>query len=435
MHPVNCKALTPLLTSMRDARGHMAVVAVLLALRSVCSALSPREDVRAAREWNANLPNLELENVSVTGDSIQQAWMDISTKYLLRSVLYVSDPAASHTPFSFDQQKCTGGDLLNALTAAYTNFTWSVDDDTGVIWLHPRDVAYDSILPLRVSITNDLLGVPMQSGILEPLSERFPQALLVKRWGTLFMNTFDYSVSLPHGSHCLRDVLNYCCCAHPITTFYIFSLPKGSCVVQAVNLVSSAVTSPPPGIGFWWKTEMGNLKTRSPDISNLVDALADPNPEVRGSARVYLEALSFQTPDDEVLLSSAAPYTKAVWAALGAMSVRVRTSDAISTAGLAVLDKGYSENLFSQGDPRLAVLAAFELAREADDTKALDIVMKRRLPKGTLDEIRPELSWLALKSDRVRTKMIEVSPKWEDFSADDLKADLKAIADLRKGKD
>jgi hypothetical protein len=110
------------------------------------------------------------------------------------------------------------------------------------------------------------------------------------------------------------------------------------------------------------------------------------------------------------------------------MNVFVRVPTTMNPPSLAVLRRGYSENLFSQGDPQLATLAAFELAREANDTAALDIVMKRQFPKGTLGEIRPHLSWLAFKSDLVRSKMIEANPKWDDFSADD----VKAIADLHK---
>jgi hypothetical protein len=132
--------------------------------------------------------------------------------------------------------------------------------------------------------------------------------------------------------------------------------------------------------------------------------------------------------DGDKLISDAQPFTKAAWAALGLMSVRVRIGDAGSSAGLAVLAKAYSENLFSQGDPRLAVLTAFELAAVRNfalpgyDSKGLDIVLKRQFPKGTLDDIRPELTRRAYDSHLVRNKMIEATPKWDDFSADDVKA-------------
>ena len=415
--------------SIRFVHSRIVFATILLTLRSSCIALTS-EDFRLSRAWDTNLPNLVLENVSVSGESIQQAWEDASSKYLLRSVLYVSNPA-SQMHFSFQRQKCTANELFNALTATYTNYTWSVDSNTGVIWFHPVEVAYNSILPLRVPITNDLLGVPMRSGVLEPLSERFPQTIDVSRGGTLYMNTFDYSVSLPRGSLSVRDILNYCCSANPTKTFYV----QGQWSIRPINLVSKTLTSAPPGAIFWWKTQMGDLRNRQPDNPNLINALADSNPHVRRSACAYLEALSWQLHGDS-LISHAEPFTKAAWAALGLMSVRVRISDATSTAGLSILGKGYSENLFSQGDPQLAVLAAFELASVANvkssapghDTRGLDIVMRRQFPKGTLDEVQPELSRRAYDSEFVRKEIIEANPKWDDFSADD----VKAIADLHK---
>ncbi|MGD0057827.1 MAG: hypothetical protein ABSD58_00275 [Verrucomicrobiia bacterium] len=181
------------------------------------------------------------------------------------------------------------------------------------------------------------------------------------------------------------------------------------------------IKSPPPGTIFWWKTQMGELKNEPASPSNLVSALADASPTVRRSACAYLEAISFQL-TDKALLSQASPYSKALWVAFAATSIRARLPGGISPDGLPVLRKAYSEDVFSQGDPRLAVLTAFELARLDNDTRGLDIVTKRQFPKGTLADIRPELSRIVYDSDLVRKKMIEASPKWDDFSADDVKA-------------
>jgi hypothetical protein len=343
-------------------------------------------------------------------------------------MLYDADPFAAPTPFSFERQKCTGAELLDAFTATYSNMTWTVDENTGVIWLHPKNVAYDSILPFKIDMPKDLVGMPMHTGILEPLSQRSPHMFYIYRWGPVFLNGFDYPVSLPRGSYTVRDVLNYCCAADPGTTFCVQLDPRQGLLIEDLCLLLPKLHSMPPGIVSWWKTQVGNFTNQPPSNSNLIDALADPSEHVRHSARAYLQATSYISPKNDALLSQASSSSKAAWVALGVMNVFVRVPTTMNPPSLAVLRRGYSENLFSQGDPQLATLAAFELAREANDTAALDIVMKRQFPKGTLGEIRPHLSWLAFKSDLVRSKMIEANPKWDDFSADD----VKAIADLHK---
>ncbi|HTS17695.1 MAG TPA: hypothetical protein VMP11_08990 [Verrucomicrobiae bacterium] len=401
----------------------LAAAAVIIFAARVCNAAPPPPaDVHTAMVWNAGLPNLELENVSVTSERMVDAWADICRKYGVRSVLYDADPFAS-APFAFERQKCSTGDLFNAFAATY-NLMWTVDGNTGVIWFHPKNVPYDSILPFNIGIPKDLVSVPMQTGVLEPLSERSPRMFYVHRCDPVSLNGFDYPVSLSRGSYTVRDILNYCIAANPTTTFYVQVHPKAGLIIQAVCMLLPGLKSVPPGVGSWWKTQIGDLKNQPPSNANQIDALSDPRPQIRHAARYYLEALSYVPPSsDDALLSQASPYPKKAWVALGIMSVRVRVPTTLSPSGLAVLQRGYSENLFSQGNPQLATLAAFELAREAGDTNALDIVMNRHFPKGTLDEIRPDLAWLALKSDLVRTDMIEANPKWEDFSADDIKTD------------
>src|SRR6185369_2221579 len=108
----------------------------------------------------------------------------------------------------------------------------------------------------------DQPGLPMQSGILEPLESGCAPGFAVKRWDALFQNTFNYAVDIPAGRYALRDLLNLCCIANQTKTFLVQS-GLGGAFVTAVNLVSDETAAPPIGALDLWNTEIGKWQGAS----------------------------------------------------------------------------------------------------------------------------------------------------------------------------
>jgi len=158
---------------------------VFITLLAFANAAIANNENSMASVWDFALPAMELNNVEINAVSLQDAWKQISTHFLLRSILVVSDNSLMNTPFSFKAAKCSGQDVLNAVTASYHDFMWTQESNTGVIWFHPKDLALGHILSPKIRIADEQLGVPMQKGILEPI-EDVPNGIRVRQWGTGF---------------------------------------------------------------------------------------------------------------------------------------------------------------------------------------------------------------------------------------------------------
>lgn len=171
-------------------------------------------------QWDMALPEMELNCVSIHESSLESAWQKISKQFNLRTNL-IAQSTNEKLPFDFDAEKCTGRDVLNALTETYKGFTWTQDPLAGVIWLHPKDDSMMRAFDIQAVVEADQYGVPMLTGLLKPLAENSGGIIRVKSGGTSYLNTFDGPVDIPRGTYKVRDLLNICCVAEPSYSFYL----------------------------------------------------------------------------------------------------------------------------------------------------------------------------------------------------------------------
>ncbi len=272
--------------------------------------------------WDQRLPDLELGHVAGARDSLEEAWTWMSHKFMIRSVLYVSDETDTRTPFRFEKADCQARDLLDAVQAQYPAYQWSQDKETGVIWIHPRNVAYDEILPQEVVVEKDQLAVPAQEGVLQSLVAD-DDLIRVKRWGDALRNTHNYPVDLPKGTHSVRRILNLCCAANPTKSFYIrFYSKRGFHVVTAFNLTRYKERTP-PGALHLWKLGIGEFRGAEPSDAEVQAALSDHDPRIRRVARHYLETVAWNV--DLYQWAREIEDTKtALWTVTGISSIMVR---------------------------------------------------------------------------------------------------------------
>lgn len=427
--------------SGKRSRASFAVVLGLVASLTTGFAAS----LETFSSWDLTLPALELQHVRIKANSLQQAWQRIaSTDLLLRSVLVVSDEADTVGDFTFEKEKCTAKELFDEVVAAYPKYTWTQDKLTGITWFHPANVRYDQILMTRIEVAGDLLGIPLHTGLLMPIREK-NSAIRVKRFGSLYLNTVDFAVDLPRGSYTLRDVLNRCCLANITKTFFVSSSYDGRVSIEPVNLVTRfnkmdepnpttapqmSASGPGPGALHFWKTQIGIPQAGVPTTGEIISSLSSADPKVRLAARQYAEATFWTNPPDKLIAEADSP-EKALWAALAATSIMVRTEEATLTAAISVLKKHASEELLTKGNPHLAVATALELARVGKDMKALEIVSKRKLIDTDLSGIRSDLCRICRGSKLVRDKLLELQPPWSGFSKETIQSLEKSPFDLQ----
>ena len=359
-----------------------------------------------ALNWDQDLPNLTLENVRIQASSLAEAWKDVSTEYLVRSVLVVSDRALDDMPFDYESARCAVRDLYDAIATTY-GLAWVQDERTGVAWFHPKELAYDRILATRVRVARDYLGLPMQSGILEPLGAGSVTGMTVKKWGSLFRNTFDYAVDVPAGEYAVRDILNLCCVANPTKTF-LAKVRSDGVFVTAVNLVSDEERPVPVGALKLWDVNIGHKGGKgAPTQEQLMTALAHQEPEVRRAARNYLEAIICIPIDEWVDHGFSAE--QALWTCLGVTSVLVRSEEATHRASIERMEQLATDDFLAECEPGLAVMTALDLARLTKDARALEVVKKRNLRANELAGVTSDACRVAALSGYVLKLLQEQS--------------------------
>ena len=355
--------------------------------------------------WDQELPNLTLDNVRVHSSSLSEAWKDISTDYLVRSVLVMLNKAFDGMPFDYDSVRCTTKDLYDAIAATY-GLDWIQDRRTGVTWFHPMELAYDHILTTRIQVTPDHFGLPMQSGVIEPLGSGDVSGITAKQWGSLFRNTFDYAVDVPADEYTIRDILNLCCVANPTKTFFV-QVRNGGVFVTAVNLVSDELRTVPAGALHIWDMEIGQKRGNgAPTQWQVMSALAHPETKVRHAARNYLEAIIWNVQIKEWMghLSS---NEQAIWTCLGVNSVLVRSEGATHQASIEMMGRLATDDFLAECEPGLAVMTALDLARLTKDARALKTVAKRHFRADDLVGVISDVCRVAALSGYVRKVLQE----------------------------
>ncbi|MCP4218518.1 MAG: hypothetical protein GY765_28040 [bacterium] len=355
-------------------------------------------------QWEQDLLNLTPGNVSIQARSLTRAWKELSTAYLLRSVLFVSDVVEEDIPFHFQSEKCRNRDIFDALASTY-QLTRVADERTGVSWFLPKGQAYDRVLAPVIQLEPEQLGLPMQSGILEPLALVIENSgILVKQWGSLFQNTFNYAVNLAAGEYTVRDILNACCAANPTKTFLVRKTDKRA-FITAVNIVSDAAETVPAGALYLWDSAIGpRLNGEVPTQKHVMTALAHQDAKVRYAARNYLEAIIWNAPVDQWVASGSST-EQVLWTCLGVTSVLVRTEEATHPASIETIKRLATQNFLTRCEPGLAVMTALELARLTKDASGIRVIKKRNPGAIELVGVLPDACRIAALSGFVRNAL------------------------------
>jgi hypothetical protein len=350
--------------------------------------------------WDKDLPNITLENVDIRVSSLSEAWKSVSSKFLVRSVLVTSERALEKRPFEYESATCTARNIYDALATSY-GLSWKQDELTGVVWFYPVGLPYEHILGTKVQTSYEQLGLPMQSGILEPLGKNSSTGINVKPWGSAFLNTFNYAVDIPAGVRTVRDILNLCCLANPAKTFSA-RMEQGDMFVTAVNLGSDEVHILPAGALHLWNVEVRQSRENgAPTKEQLITALADSDPEIRRAARNYLEALIWRIDVDELVALDTST-EEALWTCIGVTSILVRSEDATHRASIETMELLATDEFLAICEPGLAVLVALDLARLTKNERALEVVTERELRTSDLAPVVSDACRIAALSAYIR---------------------------------
>lgn len=335
----------------------------------------------APAAWDKNLPSLETGKVDVNGTSMQEAWKNFSSNVMQHSVLFVQTDFSTVGDFHFQHANATVRDFLNALVSAYPAYAWEQDARTGVIWIHPKDMAMKDLLPVPLTVTNDYLGLRMQEDVLEKLAANPFSNVRAKKWGTGFTDTFDYPVNIPAGAYMVRDIISLCCAANPSISFYITQIGKRDIpTVIAVNLTDTGSKNS-AGARAWWNSEVKTTNGADPTWGDVRNALANTDPIVRENARKYLEITDNDAPIGDII-HSAPDDRDGLLVSLGALSVMARTKLTTLTEAVDKIETILDSSKVSYGD--VSVLGELELFRLTHAPKWL-----QALRKSTAVQIMP----------------------------------------------
>jgi hypothetical protein len=399
-------------------------------------------------KWDAQLLGLELSDVHISTNSLVDAWQAIQHQYLIRTVLVLDKEHSRNTPFAFDAARCTVSGLLEAFVAAYPDYTYTQDKQTGIIWLHPKALSYENILPAKVKLAKDALAIPMLSGVLDQLSQLSPlRVRSASRHSLSARGTFDYPVDLPQGIWSVRDIVNFCCVAHPGTMFYVSFSGDDTYDITPTTPASTFVHEISPTAIFFWQNEIGSTALGASTESDLVDALASVDARVRSEARKYCELCSPRISSDAVV-RHAPPGEKALWTAVGMLSIHARVPGTTHLASLERIRRELENEGSSSNSPGIRALAAMELVRVAGYT--LDVVKRQQalnhpvpdeiitrangdsmawerlvgieLSPASVSKVKYDMIRVLRYSKPVRDKLIELKVHWPGFSQADIEA-------------
>jgi hypothetical protein len=388
--------------------------------------------------------------------------------FLVRAVIAMQERTAVPAPFEFTRDACTVRELIGAILEAYPDYQLTQDPETGVLWIHPVSVPYESILATPVVIPPGLSQVPALQGVLRPLQA---QGAFSIRWRGLveaFESAHAFPVNLRPGLHAVRDVLNMCCQASPSRTFYVSldvgvmtpgdilcppsypglcypedALPPGSPGESLYPQIEAALASAPPedrdrvlgslrsaavaaklrsvrpgSLGFW-RLGMGRASDAEPTHAELLEALASPNGHERWVARSFIEAETFHVPIQHMIME-APPGREVVWASLGMLTTHNLAAPSPGAPGLLRIRREMSRDTAANLDRGTVVLAAMEMARVGDDA-LLKKVAQWNLGPDELATIDPDGVRIARSSSIVRAALKEANCAWPGLSAKEIR--------------
>ncbi len=386
---------------------------------------APSSGPPTRRLWDAALPTLQLQDVRISGSSLPEILQETGMRYLVRTMLFVTDHTDMNHPFSLERGSCTVRDIFDAICAVYPEMTWTSDAETGVTWFHPTQVPYSAILPQKITVHGNEYGLLMQTEILEPLEAALgPEVIQITRYGTFFTNGFNNPIDVAKAEYTVRDLLNLCVLSEPSLGFFV-ALYEGKrlSVVSPTSFVPrQPIRGIRPGAMLFWRTEVGPANAQPPSVEELRSRLADRDPAIRRAAYRYYVATN-NVYGGPAILSGPMPSEHAVAACLAETSLRVRSPQATHTHAITRLRQELTDEFIERGYPGMAVLGCLELARLTKDPAPLAKLSRRQFAPGQLEEIVPDAYRIARLSPTVRDYLAQKGTAW-------LAAGAARLADL-----
>jgi len=376
--------------------------------------------------WDKEILFVQIDHVDIEAHSIDEAWLQITKRYLIRINIYTDKPEYQNKLFAFNKDKVTGKEILNALLSEYPEFTYTQNPDTGIIWIHPKKVAYGDLLNQKIRISHDAKGVPMYPDIYLPLSKLLRPDFVDSSSGSVGKpppNYLFYDVELTAGTYSAREILDLCCSANPSKAFWISQ--SGATEAHTIYPMPLAYPSPvaPPRVGAvrFWELGIGKSTNGIPTYKQIREAMASRDPQKRLTASLYLEACddNYSTKN---LLEKAEGADQSIWTALGAQYAIWRGENTNFFSIIISAIPRVGEDLKNIKDPCLAVLVSLQLTRESKDTSYVDqIVSQHSFTNEEIDSIKPEIIRMARSSNAVREKIRTMHLAGPEFSQDALR--------------
>ena len=412
--------------------GRKSIVVALIMGAWFCAAscFAQTADFQLRSKWDESLLNVEFRNVNIDVSSLEKAWEEIAVKQFLRCNIYCDKRAgADEGKFVLHRDALTGKEMLDALLAAFPNYTFTQDPETRVIWLHPKSTNYSDILSEKFKIERPVWQVQMNALIYTPMwnslglswmlevTNSFPDSRMISTAHELAQS---YCVDLPSGTFPARQIFNYCCVANPARTFFVTLNTNGGRSIVADSLYYGNPMIPPrPAAVAFWKAEIGQPKGDGPKLDEVRAALSEPNPRIRWAARGYLQAapLNYQTAD---LINKAEDPRQAIWAGLGLKTIDVMgRGDFIYLTPKAPIMAAITNDLVL-GDPGLALLVSMEMARESKNPAIMETAARHKFTAGEVQAIKPDLCRIARESKLVRDKLLDMKTDLPGLPPEDL---------------
>jgi hypothetical protein len=405
----------------------MAVRPAMLGLVSslgLCCALLCGSAIAATNEttsfWDKALLDMELQHVDMRATSLYDARDKLGRGYLVRTVLAVGERGQRRGAFEFARAVCTVRDLIGAMLRTYGDYTLTQDPATGVLWIHPASMPYESILARQIEVPQGMVQVPMLQGVLRKLQEQPGSGVVVTGRGMVWEDAAAYPVTLSPGVFTLRDIINMCLQPSPSRTFGIQIFGTAAAITPGDILQSGQPRSEArPGSLRFWRLGMGKASEAEPSSEELLQALASADPHERWVARSFIHAERYHVPLYKMVMG-APRGRQAIWASLAHLTMGNLTAPSPLLPGAKRIQQEMSLDTAADLDRGTAVLAAMEMARVGDDA-LLKKVAQWSLAPDELASMYPDSVRIATLSKEVRTALREANCAWPGLSAKELR--------------
>ena len=394
----------------------------------VLAAIAHASDAQIQSTWDKSLPSQVFHDVFLRTNRFVSVLRELSDSYLLRVNVYIDvDTYSDSTTFSLRRSSATGREIVEAILAAYPEYGYTQDTETGVIWIHPKRIKYTDILNQKVRIEHQAFQISAYTDVLRPLNDLlFPRIGVPSPGGYGGIpSAWCYGVDLPAGVISVRQVLNLCCVANPTKAFEVGpprpamlrASPVGDVNITLRDLLYQNPLAPPRAAAVaFWEYEIGRTTSGTPTIGEVVAAMSSYNPQRRWAARVFQEATQLNYPLPDILRISKSP-EEAVWVVLGAMGTLFSGSDLDSFKHMERQFPRIAGDVRHVKDPRLALLVSLELAKEGSNSGHLDaIVSKHEYSESEIASIRSDIYRIAFKSKLAVNKLKSMRLKVSEFS-------------------